>query len=806
MDNDWYKKLALTLVNLETEEEVEQVLRKYDFWQDDDENWQVIDEGRQNFSTIGNQQDSADIALTEKIVNAVDAVMINECLKQGIDPTSDRAPKSIAEAQKKFFNIYNGNLANIDPHERAHLAESILFVVTGEKNNPSYSIIDKGEGQSADAFKNTFLSLNRGNKNKIKFVQGKFGMGGTGVLTFGSPQYNLQLIISRRNPSIPKIREESQDDRWGMTVIRRRRPRGGMRSSVYTYLAPANEIISFRSQSLPLLPGDYPQAYERPLEYGSLIKLYEYQMVSRLRAQINLDLYYRLSLLLPNIALPVGLYERRASYSEHSQNRANQLPVFHRERRAGYSGHSQNTILSGLSVRLDEDKINNLESPEPFTGQIEVEGERINYSIYVFHRGKRSNYTKSDGIIFTLDGKLHASLSQSFFRRRTVGMSYLADSILVIVDCSKLSGNMVEELFMNSRDRLRNTEISRKITDRLEGVLANHGGLKALREKRSNEERKRKFEELGAVKEVLQDMINKSSSLRSLLALGERIKNPYDLGDEKEKRKFEGKEYPTYFELVKKFPSNKPKRCPINCQEFRIEYRTDAQNDYFDRAKDPGRFFLKVNDELISGYSFTLYNGKMVVLIEKPYPVNVGDLICYESELEDTTRPLPFSARFYIEIDRPKEADESNNGDPSKRKRKELAGLNLPGVHPVKKEDWDRYRFNKESALRVVDRGEGRGYDFYINVDNVYLHSEIKQKPDRLSVLKTRYINGMVILGMSLLNSYQNVNKQQNMSTEERKAVSSEEDSEEKVAEFAKAIAPALLPMIASLGDPDIAN
>ena len=51
------------------------------------------------------------------------------------------------------------------------------------------------------------------------------------------------------------------------------------------------------------------------MKYGSFIKLYEYQVDNRNRTNITLDLYNRLSLLMPSLALPVRLYERREGYT-----------------------------------------------------------------------------------------------------------------------------------------------------------------------------------------------------------------------------------------------------------------------------------------------------------------------------------------------------------------------------------------------------------------------------------------------------------------------------------------------------------
>lgn len=770
------KELALALAYADTEEQVKQMLEEAGLWEDSPTNWKVIDEGHQNFSTIGNQQASADVALTEKIVNSVDAVMLSKCLEKGIDPESSEAPQSIAEAQKKFFDIYDGALSRVDSQQRSQLAEEILLVVTGTKKRPSYTIIDKGEGQSPNSFVNTFLSLNRGNKNKIKFVQGKFGMGGTGVLPFGSLNHNLQLVISKRNPN---IKTEQPDDRWGVTIIRRRRPEADMRSSEYIYLAPKGEIISFHSNSLPLLPGAYPQAYKEKLEYGSFIKLYEYQIDDSLASHISQHFYHRLSLLLPRIALPVGLYERRKEFI----------------------GHSNEVVLSGLSVDLEESKKEDIEASTPLSGRFTIEGENIGYRIYVFHKGKRNSYTRNSGIIFTLDGKLHGAISQAFFKRKGVGMSYLADSILVIVDCSEISGRMREELFMNSRDRLRKTGKGRHIKDRLEEEISQNEGLKELREKRIRELSEKKLEETQPLEDVLQNMINKSISLQNLLSQGGKLRNPFDLDPNREREKFVGKEYPTYFKLAKGFSKDNPKRYPIDQKEFRVEYETDACNDYFDRDKDPGRFYFKLSNLMADSSTPSLYNGKAKLRVPMPESVRVGDTLYFESQLTDVTIPEPIVETFPIKIEQPVKTNPGGDDvdPPTPRPRKALGRLKLPEIISVEKKKWGEHGFNKMSALKTLYTS--KEYHCYVNVDNIYLRTEIKKQPDKAVLLRDRFTLGMVIMGMSLLNFYRKQEEQ-----EARLAQDDDEkiSPEDKVAEFSKMIAPALLPMIEALGEVDI--
>lgn len=65
--------------------------------------WRLVGDREGNFATIGAQQSRSEAALVEKIVNSVDARLMNECLVRGIDPTSAVAPPSIRHAVSRFF-------------------------------------------------------------------------------------------------------------------------------------------------------------------------------------------------------------------------------------------------------------------------------------------------------------------------------------------------------------------------------------------------------------------------------------------------------------------------------------------------------------------------------------------------------------------------------------------------------------------------------------------------------------------------------------------------------------------------------
>ena len=783
MTNDEIIEFALLLAKADEEATVVSILKKYKFW-DDDSSWREYGDNPINYSTIGNQQSSPDNALVEKLVNSVDAVLMGECLQRGIKPDGEGAPKSIAEAQQIFFDIYNGKLSSIDERQRASLSEKISLVATGGKVNPSLSIIDKGEGQTPKRMPETILSLTKDNKIKIPFVQGKFGMGGSGVLRFCSSEHKLQLVISRRNPHING--DDEVKNYWGVTVIRREDPKEGMRSSHYRYLAPNGDILAFSANGLPLLPGTYPEVLSNTLEFGTFIKLYEYEIGPSLRSFIGFDLYYRLALLMPDIALPIRMFERRS-----------------------YKAHAHDKTLAGLSVRLDEDKSENLEVEfqTPSTGEMTVEGQKIDYSIYVFKKGKKENYAKNEGVVFSINGQTHGFLPKAFFDRKSVGMTYLSDSILVTINCSKISRRKQEELFMPSRDRLAETPFRFSIEKELEDILKTHDGLRNLQNRRRKEVIEDKLQDSKPLADVLENIIKKSPTLSSLFIKGVRIRNPFNTEGAVKQEEFKGREFPTYFKLVNDYTKGKPKVCHIN-RKFRIQYETNAENNYFNRDKDPGELTLKFSDKPTADYSLNLWNGLATLTISLPEVSKVGDILCFNVQVTDINQTEPFISTFCAQVFEEQKTGGSNGervnppSDKSGNDRQKESYLDIPNVIDIRREDWQKddykeFKFNEYSALKVRGGGEGNGYDFFINMDNSYLRTEIKgdSKTDP-AILEARYRYGMVLLGISVLDFEENRQKLQKKDAPKDNGLS----VSDQISLFTEAISPTLLPMIASLG------
>ena len=181
-------QLCDKLMRADTEDDVVELLTQAGYW-DDPSVWRYLGDNENNFAQIGNQQSEAVAALIEKIVNGVDARLMNAVLEAGIDPEdSDRAPGSMRETVARYFE--GRRKPDLEKHGRISewasekaTSEGRLLTVTAtgrrpEMGNPSITITDGGEGQSPDDFPSTFMSISRSNKLRIPFVQGKFNMGG----------------------------------------------------------------------------------------------------------------------------------------------------------------------------------------------------------------------------------------------------------------------------------------------------------------------------------------------------------------------------------------------------------------------------------------------------------------------------------------------------------------------------------------------------------------------------------------------------------------------------------------------------
>ena len=780
------KELCLDLLRADTEDQVIDILRQAGYW-DDPDVWRAFGDKEDNFSTMGNQSSNAEAALVEKLVNSVDAVLMGECMSAGISPNAPDAPPSIPEAVAQFF--FNdstkantlGHISYWHDERRRELSQRITLAATGSPRKPSITVVDNGEGQTPEQMPLTLLSLDKKNKIDVHFVQGKFNMGGTGALRFCG-QENLQLVISRKNPNIRPNGNDESADHWGFTIVRRENPTDVKKVSTYTYLAPdCGEVLRVDADSLPLYPVGN-DAYARDTKWGTAIKLYEYKLNGRSHILRRGGLLQRLDMLLPRVALPIRLHECR-----------------------NYGGNagSFDTTLTGLGVRLSDDRGQNLEEGFPTGIQFSVEGERMTASIFAFKRNRASTYKRDEGIIFSVNGQTHGTLHRRFFARRAVGMGQLEDSILVVVDCSLISGRSREDLFMNSRDRLEKGEFLSAIEKELEQIVKDSAGLRELRERRRREDVATKLEDSKPLQDVLESIIKKSPSLASLFGGIGPLPNPFNVNP-RDKIPFKGKQHPTFFRFKNKEDSVELHReTPVNMRS-RIIFETDVENDNFDREKYGGEFVIRSLDNggqngSLPNYRLNLHDGVATLNLNIPKKAVVGDSYKYEAIVQDETLVEPFVRKFTVTV---KKAEGTKPTPPVPPPTPSLPhGLAFPETVPVYEREWDKHGFSRDSALKVIynpsvhEDGTG-SYTYFINMDNVFLNTELKTTKENLEIVKSRWKFGMTLIGMSLLRN----REKERTSNGDGFDKESELTPEELVPKITAAIAPALLPMIEHLG------
>lgn len=818
MTNEQTKQLCLNLMNSDTELEVVQLLKAEGLW-DKKSAWRWLGDEEFNYSSVGNQQSRAEQAIVEKLVNSIDAKLICEARIAGLlpltgaEPQAEGTPSSIEEAQQKFFGV--SSVGKKDLSRSITVAATAKDTPKGGVDRPCFTIADDGEGQTPKRMPETILSLHKGNKDKIKFAQGKFNMGGTGVLEFCGMDRNIQLVVSKRHPKlIPTPLAHPSDADWSFTIIRREDPTDG-KSSRFAYLAPIGceevprlgDLLHFSSDTLPIFP-EHNKAYAREGAWGTLIKLFEYDARRFKTGMMYTDgLMYRARLMLPAPALPIRFYECRPF--------------------KGKSKGSFNTPMPGLLTTLKNDysdpKRDNVEWYDKL--QFVVEGETISAELFLFKDKKAADsYKREEGLLFTYNGQCHATMTKDFFRRKKVKQDYLWHSLLMFVDCSKISTRAHERLFMNSRDRLRDGDLKAKLEAAIEHELLDHSELRQLASERRKKELSEDNTASDSMAKVIENLISKNPLLAAVLGQGARIKNPHKpesvgVGI----AGFIGKRFPTKFHFKGKDPTELFKRGVHIGSKVRLSFETDAANDYFKRIEEPGTLTVYAIDgdskKEAANYQKIprLINGIAHLTMELPDTAIAGDLLNYVVEVDDPSRLDPFECKLQVEVKPEKNQssgpstggsgsgsssgqDKGSGGSGSEQSSDSY--LDIPDPHPVYEKDWKIHEpeFDRLTAIRIKDHPETKDgeerYDFFINMDNVYLQTYMKAKPKEAASLKLRFSVGMTLVALAILHQDQQLKKTKTQSEDMPKEGS---DVRDRVAATTSAVAPFLLPMLDSV-------
>ncbi|UXN67936.1 hypothetical protein N8A98_02460 (plasmid) [Devosia neptuniae] len=548
----------------------------------DSSRWRPYGDNEAFYGVVENQQAHPVPALVEKITNGIDAILEKKVVEEGIDVRSMNAPRSVQAALDRYFpDNRNWDLGD----SRRRQAEDLQIVADGPRNDTSLLVYDNGIGQAPEDFARTFLSLLRGNKNDVHFVQGKYNMGGAGAIAFCGER-RFQLVASKRYDGKHPL---------GFTLLRRHPPElaeaANKKNTWYEYLVFDGKVPVVDIDELDVgLQG-------RSFRTGSLLKLYSYRLPSGSRSIISRELNLSLDEFLFEPALPFLTVDTEERYPNNN---------------------ALATVVYGLKRRLErypefiERKFSEV-SVTPEFGEFRV-------SVVVFKaraRGEgvkdtkqfiqREFFKNNMAVMFSLNGQVHGSYTSEFISR-SLKMPLLKDYLLVQVDCTKLHLGVRNELFMASRDRLKDGDTADALRKQIRDILL-AGELKDIAKKR-----KSSLEvDQGDAGAMLRDM-TRSLPMNDALTriLRQSFSIPQDRQgttrekppEKREKSKketretapFNPKRYPSAFHAKggdTKEGAIKLYKLPMGGQRT-ISFGTDVENDYFDRSDDPGSLTLAV--------------------------------------------------------------------------------------------------------------------------------------------------------------------------------------------------------------------
>jgi len=720
LNKENYEILCYELYSAESEIEIISLLNTYGLWVND-KNWVNYGDVDNNVAIIGNQTTSPEAAIVEKFTNSIDAVLMKESKLKNIDPKSKDAPQSMEDAMELFYNVKDKNIKNTSKEVFEYLKQQIYLVATGDKKKPNLAIIDRGEGQTPNNLSETILSLKKTNKIEIKFVQGQFNQGGTAVLPFCGTN-RLQLIISKRNQNISDKNDNSHD-KWGFTIVRRNSSDQNSRNTKYEYLVIDDKIPSFKKDYLQLIPKGKNKPREEKLESGTYIKLFEYNLT--VGSVVTMGLTFHLSMLLAGAKIPINMFEYRA-FEKKNINSSLMYGHFYR---------FQNTPQ-------------HIEKGFPFSFSMEIENQHMDIMIICLKQNKKRAFKTKEGVLFTLNGQTQGIMSDTFFDRKSVGLGYLKDSLMVFIDASKLDVAYREDLFMSNRQHTRDIPFRRKIEKYLEIELSQNKMLKSVQNKRREEMLKEQANDSSIMKKTITKLLKTSPSLNTLFNKGIDFSdiNEKDSNNNENLFSFEGKEYPSYFKLKTAFTEEEPKICPQN-KSFRIEFKTDVEDLYFLRTNYRGIYSFSIENYKLTEFSFRLRQGKAIFTGSLPEDVIIGEKLTYSYTISNTNPSIGiFTGYFCVEVTPPQN---NKNNEPTEKKPPKQQTLDLPTLREVRKENWDKHNFNEYDALDI--KPNNKNYDFYINMDNKYIALERKRsKIDEIRINEL-YKGAMLIFALSML-------------------------------------------------------
>ena len=150
-----------------------------------------------------------------------------------------------------------------------------------------------------------------------------------------------------------------------------------------------------------------------------------------------------------------------------------------------------------------------------------------------------------------------------------------------------------------------------------------------------------------------------------------------------------------------------------------------------------------------------------------PESAEVGNTFTYEAHITDPSRIEPFTNRFTLTVreerqeqpprppkpPKPPEAPDAKDG----KDKPDDTKLNVPNPQEIYEPAWGQQdpKFDRFTAMRIkrppTVPEDSNVFDYFINMDNVFLVQAMKTQPKRAQDLKERFKFGMTLISLALI-------------------------------------------------------
>lgn len=715
--------------------------------------WREIDQRDTNSNTINNQASTGSKALTELCTNMVDAVLMKRAYEHGIsDLTGPDAPQSVTDAVRTligFTGDRTGVLAEIedDANLRKFADENLVIGVTGGRRTGDaicFTFADNGEGQHPRDFEDTFLSLSTRNKSDIPFVQGKWNMGGSGVLGYCGLRW-YKLIISRRYDLTGP---------WGWTLIRQR-PDAEL--PVAEYLTIDGSIPSFeRDQIFPATLGSGAVDEQLSRLSGTIIKLYDYTLEARASTSFD-GIREAINAGLVSTILPFQLYNYRATPSSRSRGQRRAEGVDERplngmefqlrrpprgEVREGHRARERHHVETVKHPDLGEVTITAIVLPEDRPAWLKSNIGRIFHSV---------------------NGQVQHTQTRGYLSQRC-GFPGLMDRVVLIVDATKLETAAHNLVWKSDREHVRETSIGQIYLEQVRKKISNSEFLKELQQEFAAEVLEAKTST--AQVNLFQSLIDSDRNLAQLLPQGTLVRRRGRRRRGKADTEWSGKRSPTYVRLLPRQLREEGVDI-VAGSERRIPFETDVENGWLSRDENPGQVRIRGAGTEHMVVASSIRDGRLSLrLTPIPSRIAVGSEIECVVSLSDDEMAIPVECEMRLNVVQDRPVSPSGQRQPKQAKTDDEGG-ELQEEFGIPQAEWltedgrlimgdkptERWPsgYTEQDGGRIDDRGNDVKV-YWINYDNAHFQSFLQRArtESERRIITKQYELGMLVSMMSI--------------------------------------------------------